>query len=540
MKNLLIVDNSIVIINVLKDLFKEKNNFKIFVAKSLEEVEVLLNTHDFFAAISNIVLPDALNGELMEVFKRNDLPTVILTSSLDKDIINKINNNDIVDYILKDSIYGLENVYKLIELLTYIKDMHVLVVEDSKTCSAQIKELLNNILLKVTIAKNGDEALTILKKDKSISLIISDYNMPKMNGLDFLKILRKDIQYSILPVLIISSVEEDELKIQLYKNGANDIISKPFLEDELKTKVLNIFSNKKQIEEINSFNKIFDEYIISSSTDKNGIIKSVSSAFCEISGYSKKELIGKSHSIVKDPTMPKEIYEELWGTILKGETWKGEIRNLRKDGTQYWVSAIIEPVFDKTNEIQGFYALRQDITDKKLIYELSITDGLTSLYNRRHFNDIAKSLIVSSINENNISAFILLDVDNFKKYNDTYGHQEGDNVLINLSDSLKETFKRSNDIVFRLGGEEFGILIQAKTKEDILKLAEEARKNIELLAIEHSKNEPLLVVTASFGVTIIKDKNSDFKDLDNIYKKTDDCLYQAKESGRNKIEILEL
>lgn len=451
-----------------------------------------------------------------------------------------MNNHNIVDYVLKDSIYGLESVYKLVELLTYIKNIHVLVVEDSITCSSQLKKILNNILINTTIAKNGQEALEILEKDKSISLLISDFNMPKMNGLELLKILRKDARLSAIPALIISSVQDDELKIQLYKNGANDIISKPFLEDELKTKIFNIFSNKKQIEEINSFNKIFDENIISSSTDAKGIIKSVSNAFCKISGYSKEELIGKSHSIVKDPAMPESIYKELWSTILSGKIWKGEIRNLRKDGTTYWVSAIIEPVLDKDNKIQGFYAIREDITDKKLIYELSITDGLTSLYNRRHFNDIAKSIINNSIRENNISAFILLDVDNFKKYNDTYGHQEGDNVLINLSASLKETFKRSNDIVFRLGGEEFGILINAKTNEDILKLAEEARKNIELLKMEHIKNEPSLLVTASFGVTIINDKSSDCEDLDYIYKKTDDCLYQAKENGRNRIEILEL
>jgi PleD family two-component response regulator len=122
----------------------------------------------------------------------------------------------------------LESVYKLVELLTYIKNIHVLVVEDSITCSSQLKKILNNILINTTIAKNGQEALEILEKDKSISLLISDFNMPKMNGLELLKILRKDARLSAIPALIISSVQDDELKIQLYKNGANDIISKPF------------------------------------------------------------------------------------------------------------------------------------------------------------------------------------------------------------------------------------------------------------------------------------------------------------------------
>ncbi|MFA9373605.1 MAG: diguanylate cyclase, partial [Poseidonibacter sp.] len=343
-----------------------------------------------------------------------------------------------------------------------------------------------------------------------------------------------------LPLVMISATQNSDLKIKLYKNGVNDIISKPFLKDELKAKILNIFSNKKQIEEINSFNKIFDENIISSSTDTKGIIKSVSNAFCEISGYSKNELIGQNHSIVKDPEMPKSIYKELWTTIQKGKIWKGEIRNLRKDGSNYWVSAVIEPVFDKDNKISSYYAIRQDITDKKRIYELSITDGLTTLFNRRHFNDIAESVIDKTIRNNNVFAFLLLDVDNFKKYNDTYGHQEGDNVLISIATSLKKSFKRSNDIIFRLGGEEFGVLISAKTQDDILKLAETARKDIQDLQIEHSKNEPSLVITASFGIAIINNKNSNTQDLDYIYKKADDCLYEAKESGRNRVQTLEL
>lgn len=521
-------------------MFSEKNDFKIFIAKSLNDVKDLIENQKFFAAISNMVLPDALNGELLKVLEKENIPTVVLTSNIDDEVINKMNNHNIVDFIPKDSIYGLQSTYKLINLLTYIKNMNILVVEDSITCSSKIKEILSTLLLNVIVAKDGEEALNILKNDSSISLIISDYDMPKMNGMELLKKIRKDKNYSSLPLVMISATQNSDLKIKLYKNGVNDIISKPFLKDELKAKILNIFSNKKQIEEINSFNKIFDENIISSSTDTKGIIKSVSNAFCEISGYSKNELIGQNHSIVKDPEMPKSIYKELWTTIQKGKIWKGEIRNLRKDGSNYWVSAVIEPVFDKDNKISSYYAIRQDITDKKRIYELSITDGLTTLFNRRHFNDIAESIIDKTIRNNNVFAFLLLDVDNFKKYNDTYGHQEGDNVLISIATSLKKSFKRSNDIIFRLGGEEFGVLISAKTQDDILKLAETARKDIQDLQIEHSKNEPSLVITASFGIAIINNKNSNTQDLDYIYKKADDCLYEAKESGRNRVQTLEL
>jgi diguanylate cyclase (GGDEF)-like protein len=184
-----------------------------------------------------------------------------------------------------------------------------------------------------------------------------------------------------------------------------------------------------------------------------------------------------------------------------------------------------------------------DITENHLLQlqleQMSIIDELTQLYNRRHFNDIAPEIIENSIRDNNVFSFVLLDIDNFKKYNDTYGHQEGDNVLIEVSNALKKTFKRSEDAVFRLGGEEFGILIKTKTKEDVLILAEKARKDIELLNLEHKQNPPLNVLTASFGVSIIEIENNNLE-LDFIYKETDDALYKAKESGRNKIEIVNL
>jgi diguanylate cyclase (GGDEF)-like protein/PAS domain S-box-containing protein len=312
---------------------------------------------------------------------------------------------------------------------------------------------------------------------------------------------------------------------------------KPVLEEELKAKVIKLFLNSKQVEEINTFNKIFDDNIISSSTDTKGVIKSVSSAFSKISGYKKNELIGKHHNIVRHPDIPSSIYKDLWGTIKENKTWKGEIKNLRKDGSSYWVSAVIEPIFDKQKNKIGYYAVRQDITDKKRIYELSITDGLTSLYNRRYFNDIAKSMIDKTVRSNELFGFMILDIDNFKKYNDTYGHQEGDKVLISLSNSLRETFKRSDDLIFRLGGEEFGVLINSKMQDDIIKLSHLAKENIESLAIEHKENESYGVVTASFGLIIIAANNIDADHkLDYIYKEADDKLYEAKSDGRNTVK----
>lgn len=167
---------------------------------------------------------------------------------------------------------------------------------------------------------------------------------------------------------------------------------------------------------------------------------------------------------------------------------------------------------------------------------LSSTDGLTGLYNRRYFNDVAPREINKAKEGKKIVAFTILDVDNFKSYNDTYGHQEGDNVLIEIAKSLQKTFQRSGDFIFRIGGEEFGVICSAKSVDDIKTLFENARKNIEALQIEHSLNLPYKVITASFGLSISDLESSiAILDIDKIYKEADDLLYLAKESGKNTI-----
>ncbi|QOG12972.1 PAS domain-containing sensor histidine kinase [Arcobacter sp. FWKO B] len=114
---------------------------------------------------------------------------------------------------------------------------------------------------------------------------------------------------------------------------------------------------------------IVDKYIIMSSTDVKGMIVYASEAFCTISGYTKKELLGSPHNIVRHPDMPQSLFENMWKTIQNGNIWHGEIKNRKKDGGYYWVDATIEPRFDSNGKIIGYDAIRQDITSKKLVQE---------------------------------------------------------------------------------------------------------------------------------------------------------------------------
>ena len=224
---------------------------------------------------------------------------------------------------------------------------------------------------------------------------------------------------------------------------------------------------------------------------------------------------------------------ELWKTISNGKTWKGEIKNLKKNSDSYWVKAIIEPNFSKEGKIIGYSAIRYDITDRKLIEIISITDGLTNIYNRRYFDEIFPKIINSAKQKDELVSFLFMDIDHFKQYNDNYGHQKGDEVLIEVAKCLKNSLHRSSDIAFRLGGEEFAIVYQPETKEKAIEFANTIKENIEKLQIKHEFSSVRLYVTASMGLVCKEANNID----DKIYKEADDLLYEAKKSGRNQIKV---
>ncbi|MFT7002761.1 MAG: polar amino acid transport system substrate-binding protein [Sulfurimonas sp.] len=171
-------------------------------------------------------------------------------------------------------------------------------------------------------------------------------------------------------------------------------------------------------------------------------------------------------------------------------------------------------------------------TEKKL-QEISITDELTTLYNRRYFNEIFPRLINSAKRENLNICFAVMDIDYFKAYNDTYGHVSGDNALKSVALSLKRSLSRADDYCFRLGGEEFGILFKGLNKEQSIELIERVKQDIENLKIVHEKSSVNKYLTASFGL-IITDAKS-VEDEKELYKEADALLYKAKENGRNKV-----
>jgi diguanylate cyclase (GGDEF)-like protein/PAS domain S-box-containing protein len=415
----------------------------------------------------------------------------------------------------------------------------VLIVDDEPTNINVVAEILHN-LYEIRIATNGKTALDMLKKAIP-DLILLDINMPEMNGYEVATKLKASQETMNIPFIFLTAKSDSQSIVEGFNKGAVDYISKPFSKEELLARVethLKLNQLKSSLEdtvnELAHYVKIMDENIISSTTDLDGIIKSASSAFCEISGFQEKELISQKHAIIKHEDMPKEIYDDLWATISQDIVWKGEIKNKRKDGSFYWVETTIYPDFDKKNGKKiGYTAIRHDITDKKRIEEISLHDELTKLFNRRHFNKVLHEELNRAKRDKKILSFMMMDVDNFKLYNDNYGHQEGDNVLFEIGKVLKSYCKRAGDFAFRLGGEEFGILFSEQTKDESEVFANTIRKSIEKLEIPHEQNSGSDFVTISIGLVTIK--YDEIITDDEIYKKADDLLYKAKDTGRNKV-----
>ena len=292
--------------------------------------------------------------------------------------------------------------------------------------------------------------------------------------------------------------------------------------------------NKNMVEKkLQDYINIVNQNVIISSTNKQGFITEASEAFCEISGYKKEELIGKSHNIVRHPDTPASFYKDMWDTILDKKEWRGEIRNLSKNQDIYWIYAIITPIL-KNNEIVGFTSIKSNITNKKHIEELSITDELTKIYNRRFFNIKIEEEINRAKRDNKELCLIILDIDFFKQYNDTYGHPQGDIVIKSVANVLKNRTNRADDFAFRVGGEEFTIITHIE-KEKVFDYAMSIKDEIENLKIVHSLNKVSKYVTISLGVVC---KNAiEINSSEEIYKQADDNLYEAKKSGRNCVVV---
>ena len=236
--------------------------------------------------------------------------------------------------------------------------------------------------------------------------------------------------------------------------------------------------------------------------------------------------------------LPNEFVKQVKSTEKNPKSLEGEICVIADDGQESWYQNKMMPILDENNKQTGEILVRYDISQKKIYEKLSITDALTQLYNRRHFNHILTQEISRATRNKSILCFIILDVDYFKKYNDSYGHKAGDEALIAVAKSISRLLNRGGDFAFRLGGEEFGAIFSSENEESALIFANLIRADIEALNIQHSNSEVSKHLTVSIGLLVV-DFEATGIDEDAFFTIADNALYIAKDNGRNRVVIHE-
>lgn len=267
------------------------------------------------------------------------------------------------------------------EVTKFCKNLTLLYVSNESSCDNTFEyfnELFNNVLL----VDNYDVALR--KFDESeIDIVITDIEMNKEDGFSLIKEL-KNRNPKIITMIYTNNDEKTNF-MKAISAGVNGYFLKPLDENDF----LNTLGNLLQIEKEKKDRKILkmqydtivEENTIVSKTDKHGIITYVNDNFCKSSEYSKEELIGKSHNIVRHPDNPKELFKDLWQTIkVKKEPWYGVLKNLTKSGKPYFIKTTIKPIFNVDGEIVEYVSIRSNIntvmSDKNQLIEKISTKGL--------------------------------------------------------------------------------------------------------------------------------------------------------------------
>ena len=416
MKKILLIDDSPTIIKSLELMILSMvENVEILVADSYTQANNIIrrNSGSIYAAIVDLGLPDCTDGQAALLTSSHKIPTIIFTSSEDKELKELLVKKDILDYIQKGAPNSLRYAASFIKKIIRNYDTTALVVDDSKLSRKTFKDDLEKLHINVLEAEDGKEALDIVNAtEEKISLVLTDYNMPNMDGIELTTKLRELYDKDTLAIVALSATEDSSALAEFMKAGANDFLAKPHRFEELNVRVQ---SNLDILE-----------------------------------------------------------------------------------------------LFQKT----------KDLANK---------DFLTGSYNRRYFFEVSEAIVDKNVRKNQDIAVATLDIDHFKNVNDTYGHDVGDVAIKEIVTVLDKSI-RTSDLVARFGGEEYSILLEDISLEDTQALFEKIRQNFEKNVI--SMNEICLKYTVSIGVAYGKSKN-----IDDMLKISDEALYEAKESGRNRVVI---
>lgn len=410
----------------------------------------------------------------------------------------------------------------------------LLIVDDSPT---EIR-LLGQVLGKdhdVRFATSGEEALTLIRRWPP-DLVLLDLVMPEMNGHEVCRGLKADPATRHIPIIFITGASDEDNEVQSLEAGAADYISKPINVPILRTRIRNQLQLHQALTEMRLAASVFHnpmEGILVANPEKN--IIDVNEAFCRMTGYDRRDLIGKNIGILYSDRLEATFYSDMWNTVQRHGHWAGEIWSRIKSGESHPQLLNLSRVQDDGGETSHFVFIYSDVRflldQSKRLEHLAYYDALTDLPNRHLLMDRLHQLVTQGQRCCTQGAVALLDLDGFKPVNDRFGHYAGDAVLIQIAERLKGIL-RASDTAGRLGGDEFVLILPD--------LNAEAEIENSLTRILQSIAEPIalpreqVVVTGSIGVAFYP---RDGLDPDRLVRRADRAMYRAKAAGSNCFRI---
>lgn len=247
MRNILVVEDSPMVLKILEQMFRQQADLQPLFCATLNEAQVLLEASAelFFAAIIDLNLPDAPNGEIVDLVLHYQLPCIVLTGSYDEQRREEMLLKGVVDYVLKESQYSYDYAFRLLHRLERNRSVKILVADDSNATRHFIRNVLRSHLYQIHEAADGEEALRILQEQPDFDLLITDHSMPGISGFELTKLLRQKLKRDDLCILGLSADSKGSLSAQFIKQGADDFLRKPFCPEELTCRVMSTLERRE-------------------------------------------------------------------------------------------------------------------------------------------------------------------------------------------------------------------------------------------------------------------------------------------------------
>ncbi len=247
-ERILIVEDNKTLAKLISKKIEAALDFKVDVAYSLAEAKLFLKTYKYFITLLDINLPDAPNGEIVDYTLNKGNHVIILSATIDKEFRQNILKKNIIDYVNKGGVNDINYIISTIKRLQKNKNHTVLVVDDSMVFRKHMQNMLENMFFKVITVAHGEEAINFLQTHQDITLVLTDYHMPVMDGLELTYEIRKEYSKNDLAILAVSSNKDNEVNALFLKTGANDFITKPFSKEEFSCRINNTIEALENIQ----------------------------------------------------------------------------------------------------------------------------------------------------------------------------------------------------------------------------------------------------------------------------------------------------